>query len=435
MQRNNKSVIIAEQALIGSAMLVYDRMTEAVDGIRAEHFADPYHGKVWTWAQDVRESGRDVNPITVCEHAERQGIPASEYDFALLVELCNSTPGTAGVKAYAQIIKQGWRDRMARGIGAELMDDVGTEGDAVGKAITALMNLDREDEASEVTGRQAIAAAYRDIEAAFEADGDLVGVPTGLKKLDEAIGGWHPGDLTIVQARPSMGKTALMLFFAKAAANAGRPCGIISAEQPANQIAMRQLAMDSGVKVQSMRSAKMEDFEWSSVTNSVAKLSRDPIRIFDRSAPSLATVASQARKWVRRDGMQVMFVDYLQRVTADAERRSEEVSKVARGLKTLARDLNIPIIALAQSKRDCDDRGNKRPGMADISDSSECEKEADGIISLFRDEVYDPKSDDAGTAELILCKNRHGPVGMIRCAFNGGLVRFGELANVDRFRG
>ena len=433
----NETVLVAEQAIIGATLLVFDRVTADAGDLRPDHFELPWHGKVWEWANQVRESGRDVNPISVAEHAERLGFAADEFDFGQMATLGNNCPGSVGVKAYAGIIIQAWRDRQARKIAAELIATVGSEGDAVGTAITALMNLDREEEASELSGLEAMGQAYAQIERAFAADGQLQGVTTGFSKLDSTLGGWQPGDLVIVQARPSMGKTAWMLASARAASRSGSPVGIISAEQPASQIAMRQLAMQSGVKLQNLRSAKMETFEWDSVTDAMRKLRTDPVRIFDRSAPSLGVVASQTRKWVKRDGVQVVFVDYLQRLTSDAPNRREEVSKIARGLKTLARDSGVCVVALAQSVRDCDNRNNKRPGLADIAESSDCEREADTILSIYRDEVYDPNSNDVGTAELIVCKNRHGPTGLIKLAFNGATVRFSDLAagSVTAFRG
>lgn len=424
MKRDALNPIEAEQAVLGAILLTSD----AIDScdLRPEHFCREDHRCIYRWALDTRQAGVAVDVITVAERGEAVGELAKAGGMPYLVDLASNAPGTKGIPGWAQIIREAAKRRQAVDIARNLQAGIRESG-AIGDAITALMGLDRDQEAWELSLRQGMTAAYRDLEDAFQRQGELPGVTTGLSKLDKYLGGWIGGDLTIIQARPAMGKTALMLCMAKSAASAGHQVGIVSGEQPAAQISARLLSIGSGVALQAIRNGKMDGDEWDRITGAMRRTVDLPVRIYDRSAPTLDTVASQCRKWARA-GAKVIFVDYLQRLTCPgAPNRREEVSVIARGLKTIARDTNTAIVALAQSRRDCDDRGNKRPGLSDIAESADCEREADAVISIYRDEVADPNTKDAGIAELILCKNRHGETGTVRVAFLGKCVRFADL--------
>ena len=417
--------IDAEQALLGLILLAPEELDNC--DLRPEHFCTVQHQQIYHWSLEVRMSGTPVDVITVAEAAERGGDLPVIGGLPYLTELASSGPVRKGVSGWVRIIRDAAKSRLAVDIATKLQVDI-QEPDAIAAAITALMGLDRDQEAWELSIRDGLTAAYRDLESAYNLQGKIPGVTTGFKKLDAATGGWLPGDLTIIQARPAMGKTALMLAMAKAAADSGAPIGIISGEQPAAQLSARLLSMGSGVALHSIRAGQLDDDEWSRITSSMRRTVDLPVRIYDRSAPSLETVASQVRKWAR-SGARVVFVDYLQRMTyPQAPNRREEVSAIARGLKTLARDTNVAVVALAQSVRDVDTRGNKRPTLADIAESSDCEREADHVLSLYRDEIAERDSRDTGTAELIMLKNRHGDTGVIKVAFVGRCVRFADLA-------
>lgn len=424
MKRDPLNPIEAEQALLGAILLDQEGIDRCE--LRPEHFCRDDHRLIYRWALEARQDGIAVDAITVAEHGERTGELHRAGGLPYMVELANNAPGSRGLPGWAQIIKDAAKRRQAVQIARQLQADIRESG-AVGDAITALMGLDREDEAWELSLRQGMTAAYRDLEAAFQRKGELPGVTTGLSKLDKHLGGWIAGDLTIIQARPAMGKTALMLCMAKAGASTGHQIGIISGEQPAAQISARLLSIGSGVALSSIRNGRMDNDEWDRITGAMRRSVDLPVRIYDRSAPTLDTVASQCRKWART-GTKVVFIDYLQRLTCPGTaNRREEVSAIARGLKTIARDTNMAVVALAQSVRGVDERGNKRPGLSDIAESADCEREADTVISLYRDEVADPDTKDKGIAELIMCKSRHGEPGTVRVAFLGKCVRFTDL--------
>src|SRR5690606_28245572 len=287
-------------------------------------------------------------------------------------------------------------------------------------AVGDLMALSQAEPSCEFTLRQAIKLAWDDAQVAYEADGRLRGIPTGYAKVDNRLGGWHAGDLVFIGARPSVGKTALMVNLALNAGKAGHSCGIISGEQSAMQLGQRSLSVDSRVPAEVMRNGRFEDEHWPKLSNSMARLVEQRIRILDRSAPALDEIVRVARKWKREHGLSILFVDYLQRIRfKGAQNRIEEVSEVARGLKTLARDLEIPVVCLPQVKAEVDRRPDKRPGLGDIANSDEATREADQIAFLYRDEVYNPESQDRGLAELNFEKNRHGPTGQFRLRFDG----------------
>lgn len=411
----------AEQALLGALMLDPECIDEC--DLRVEHFGQAAHQSLYRCILHVRQTG-PVDAITVQEYAISAGEETGGLGY--LVQMCQSSSGRYGLAGYVRIIRDAYKRRMASTIARRMLSEIGHQ-DAISSAVSALIGLDTEHEMAEVGMREAMSASFRELEAAFQRQGELPGVTTGFSKLDGVTGGWQAGDLAIIQARPSMGKTALMLSMASAAAKTGCHVGIVSGEQPASQLSARILSMGSGIPLQAIRSADLDDSGWGRITETMRRVVDLPITMFDRSAPTLEEVASQCRRW-SRSGVRAVFVDYLQRMVCDAPTRREEVSKIARGLKTIARDCNIAIIALAQSTRDVDNRTNKRPGLADIAESADCEREADSVISLYRDDVYDQDSRDAGRAELVVVKNRHGAVGVVNVAFVAASVRFAELA-------
>jgi replicative DNA helicase len=246
--------------------------------------------------------------------------------------------------------------------------------------------------------------------------------------LDEILGGWHNSDLTIIGARPAMGKTALLVNLAESSADARYATGIISGEQPADQIGLRRMAINSNVGASSIRAGRIEDEQWSRLGVAMGAARDRPVWIYDRSALTLDELVAVARKWKHAHDLKVLFIDYAQRITVPGADRITEVSQVARGLKNLARDLQIPVIALAQVKAAVDQRPDKRPMAGDLANSDELTREADQVLMLYRDEVYNPDSQHKGTAEILIEKNRHGPTGFKRVGFLQETMRFVNLA-------
>lgn len=416
----------AEEAVLGAVMLDNAKLHEVAPILGAGQFTSPLRARVWEALKERVLAGEPADHVTIGE--------LLPDDFSYVYDLASNTPSSASVKTYAEIVRGNWKRRQASVIAASLMSRC-REGDesAVDEAIGSLLALNATVTECDHTLKQALKAAFLQVQTAYENGGQLPGITTGLSKLDEILGGWHPGDLAIIGARPSMGKTALMVNLAEAAAKAGYNVGIISAEQPAEQIGLRTISLESRVGAADLRRGRVDDDAWARVNVAIAAATTYKVRIYDRSAITLDELVSVARKWKHAHGLQILFLDYAQRVTVPGADRITEVSAVARGLKNLARDLSIPLVALAQVKATVDSREDKRPNAGDLANSDELTREADEIVMLYREAVYYQSVNERKepvrerVAELLIEKNRHGPTGYCEAAFLPETMRFGDL--------
>lgn len=332
----------------------------------------------------------------------------------------------ANADLYAAKMLDMRRIRESRAILQTAIDNLGRDDSAIDTAIRELMALSRPTSGKSIDLKDALGQAVEEIEKVMAAKGGLMGVRSGWRGLDSMTGGFRGGDFYVVGGRPAMGKTAWML---NAIESAQVPLGVISAEMPAMQLAMRLMAVRGQISSQRVRCGELNDAEWGMLAATISDLSTRGIKINESAAPKISDVVRQAREWKHRDGIKALFVDYLQRLKGSKEKRHEEVAEIAMTLKELARELDIPVIALAQVSREVDKKPNPRPGMGDLKDSGTIEQEADMIVLLYRDEVYHPESQDAGTAEFLVDKNRHGPTGMIRTYWIADQMRFVDFAH------
>ncbi|MFQ6309899.1 replicative DNA helicase [Lysobacter capsici] len=425
MKTDHTSILHTERAVLHTAL---NRESSLIDlPLQPQHFASEQHGEVWdTIARQARDA-KPTNVIAVCDILDREGRKAVSA-LAMAIACSPDLFPLSTPRYYADLITSAWRSREAISIAAELRRaSEHREPDAIDHATAALMALHAGDRECEHTAKGAMRAAWNQVNAAHEAGGALIGVPTGLSDLDETLGGLHDSDLIVIGARPAMGKTGLLLQMVRAASGKDRndefrPIGLISGEQPHEQVGLRWMAAGSGVGVGRLRAAKIEDEEWPKIAAAVADFDR-PIRIYDRSSPEINDVVRIARRWKQQYGIQALYVDYLQRIEVKSDApKHERVGEVARMLKNLARDLQIPVIALAQVSRKVEERQNQRPQMGDLADSSEIEKEADQIMTLWRD-ISDPHADYA-PAEINVVKNRHGNIGTVHCTWHGASTTF-----------
>lgn len=410
----------AEEAVLAGVMARNEAFHEASSLVAAEHFTSPFRQELWGAIRDAILGGEPADAVTLME--------AMPGDATAILELAGNAITGHTVQVYAEIVRENWRMREAAGIGQRLlMGAKAREAEAINEAITALMSLNAEVTDHEFTGKQILSMAFEITREAFNSGGKLPGITTGLRELDEILGGWHDSDLTIIGGRPAMGKTAFMLGLAEAAAAADYRVGIFSAEQPAAQLGIRRAALASRVSATSIRSGQIHEEEWSRLTAGIKETRDRPVWVYDRSAITLDELVGVGRKWRHVHGVQVLFVDYAQRITVPRADRITEVSLVARGLKNLARDLNIPVVSLAQVVKGVDTRNDKRPTAGDLANSDELTREADQILMLYRDEVYNRNSPDPGIAEVLIEKNRHGPTGFKRLRFRGETMAFEDL--------
>ncbi len=410
----------AEEAVLAGVMANNAAFHDVAPLVAADHFTSPFRRRLWSAIRDRVLAGEDADAVTLAEVLPDD--VGEIFDLAANAITGRTTP------TYAAIVRENWRRREAAGIAQRLLSGAReAEEGAVDAAIAALMALNGTVTEHEFTGKQALAMAYEQAQAAFESGGRLPGITTGLMEMDDILGGWHDSDLTIIGGRPAMGKTAFLLGLAEAAAGSEMPTGLISAEQPTVQIGVRRMALASGVGASVIRSGQFEDEDWARLGIGLGKAKDRPMWIYDRSAVTLDELVGVARKWRHTYGIRVLFVDYAQRITVPGADRITEVSQVARGLKNLARDLQIPVVALAQVKASVDTRPDKRPTAGDLANSDELTREADQILMLYRDEAYNRDSPDKGIAEVLIEKNRHGPTGFKRLAFIPETMRFADL--------
>ncbi len=414
----------AEEAVLGALMIgsSLERQRwafEQCSQLTPEHFEKPVHRRLFAMLSSLNEQKVMCDAVTIMERIEAGG--GANADASLALRLADETPGQANIAAYANIMITKFRRKKVADIALQLCDNP----DDIDGAIRKLMQIDHVRQMQQITAKDAINSAISHMVKVFESGGTMSGVTTGFKALDEFTGGMQNGDLIIVGARPSMGKTAFLLSMME---RAGIPRGLISSEQGHLQIGQRMIAMQGHVGLSKFRSAKMEEEDWPAVTAALRNADKT-CHICDSAAITLKELVRTARKWKLDHNIGALYVDYLQRIRHGDPRmnKAERIGEVASGLKDVARELNIPVIALAQVKRDVEARANKRPSMGDLSDSSELEKEADQIALLYRDEIYNAQTPDRGICEVILDKNRHGPVGVMRVAFDAQYVRFRDL--------
>jgi len=332
-------------------------------------------------------------------------------------------------KSYVARIKKESIKNKALTITSNLIENLNLGNtESIGEAIGKLMGVDKAGEVydhsfDDVSG-MVLDVYERSVNGVKDA------IDTGFKDIDDCIGGWHKSDLIIIPARPAMGKTAFMVnSFLKCNAKVG----VISGEQGAEQIGVRSVCIEGGVIHQNFRRGKMCDTEFARFQKAMQEFQLANGRIYDKPAPTILDVEKIARQWVYKRGVQILFIDYAQRLGHENQRlsRIDKMSDIAQRLKELARTLNIPVIALAQVNRNCEQRDDKRPKMSDIADASAFEKEADIIFTLYRDEVYNEDTQDKGIIEANFEKNRHGGTGRVKLSWKGQTMQVGDFTGYE----
>jgi replicative DNA helicase len=418
----------AEQSVLGGLMLRPDAIETIADKLSEADFYRKDHRLIYRAVIELSARGQPCDAVTLMDWFDDNGLAELIGGSGYLVELANAIPSAANITAYAGIVREKSLRRQVIDVATQLAESAwGNEANGVeliDTGIADLMAMQKVEARSEFTLRQAMTMAYEEAQRAKELGGRIPGIPSGIKQLDDVLGGWHDSDLIVVGARPAMGKTALMLNFT---VSPDVPCGIISAEQPAQQIGARIMSIKSRVPARRMRNGQFEADDLRKLDIGIGQLIERTCMIYDRSAPTIADVSRIARKWKRQNNIRILFVDYIQRIesfaTNSRANKAERVGEVVRGLKNLARDLEIPVIALAQVGRQA---AGRQPTMSDLSDSSEIEKEADQILTLDRPAEYDETAEPA-LAIISVEKNRHGPTGSVKAAWLAETMQFTDM--------
>ena len=418
----------SEQSVLGGLML--DNTARDRVDLSETDFYRADHRTIWNTIVGLIDSGQPADAITVAEALDAGGKLESVGGLAYLVALANSTPSAANIHRYAAAVRSRALLRRLAEVGTRIADSayapqVNADA-AISEAQAAVMALDVAEAASEsVHLNDALRRMVERVDAAYH--GNAPALPTGFADLDAKIVGLEPGDVIVVAGRPSMGKTAFAMQIAEQVSESA-PVQVFSLEMVAEALAMRMAAGVGRIDLMTLRTGKLEDDEWQRLTYALGKLNERQLYIDDRSSLSVAQIRARARQTKRRHGLGLIVVDYIGLIDAPGENRATALGAVSRGLKAMARELAVPVIVLSQLNRQVTGRTDKRPVLSDLRESGAIEQDADLILMLHRDEYYNPDSPHKGVAEVIIGKQRNGPIGIVPLTFNQESARFGDFA-------
>lgn len=432
----------AEQSVLGGLMLDNERWDNAADRVTSNDFFNRPHRLIFSEMQRLLEMGKPIDLITLSESLEQKGKLDAVGGFAYLAELSKNTPSAANITAYADIVRERAVVREMIAVAHEIAD---AGYDPQGRSSEDLLDLAEsrvfqiaENRASKDEGPKIIDRILEDTVARIEQlyqkpyDG-VIGVSSGYQDLDKKTAGLQKSDLIIVAARPSMGKTTFAMNLCEnVAMTEDKPVLIFSLEMPSEQIMMRMLASLSRVAQTRIRTGQLDDEDWARISSTMGiLLEKRNMYIDDSSVLTPTEMRSRSRRVFRENnGLSLIMIDYLQlmRVPSLSDNRTLEIAEISRSLKALAKELQVPVVALSQLNRSLEQRADKRPVNSDLRESGSIEQDADLIMFIYRDEVYHENSDMKGIAEIILGKQRNGPIGTVRLTFNGQWSRFDNYA-------
>jgi replicative DNA helicase len=425
----------AEQSVLGGLLLDNQSWDRIADILTADDFYRREHRLIFSAIATLCEESSPADVVTVSEWLERSGELEHAGGLAYLGSLANNTPSAANIVAYAAIVRE-------NSVMRELVRAAGEIGSAAytpeGRSANELLDFaeKRIMDISEKGHRRGdfqplntlLSKAVDRIDTLFRSKSSITGVATGYTDLDEMTSGLQPSDLVIIAGRPSMGKTSLAMNIAENAAVGHKiPVAVFSMEMPGTQLALRMMASLGRINAHRVRTGKLDDDDWPRLTSAVSLLNEAPIFIDDSPGLTPMELRARARRLKRENGLGMIIVDYLQLMQSterNEENRATEISNITRALKGLAKELDVPVIAMSQLNRSVESRTDKKPVMSDLRESGAIEQDADVILFIYRDEVYNKDSPVKGTADIIIAKQRNGPIGEVRLTFLGEYTRF-----------
>jgi replicative DNA helicase len=431
--------IEAEQSVLGGLLLEGSAWDQVSDRLVEEDFYRQDHRLIYQAIRRVYDSGRPCDLITVAEALEQSGELERAGGMAYLGLLAGGVVSAVNLAAYADIVRERAIARQLIGVGSAIAD---SGFHPQGRSVAELLDA-AEARVFEIAERGARSrsgfAAVKDLlptvlerlDALYRSGTTLTGVSTGFADLDRMTSGLHPAELIIVAGRPSMGKTSFAMNMVESVAIRSRqPVAVFSMEMPAEQLALRMISSLGRVDAHRVRTGQLHDDDWPRVTSAMHLLGEADIFIDDTPALTPLELRARTRRLKRQHGLGLVVVDYLQLMQSPGakDNRALEISEISRSLKALAKELSVPVIALSQLNRSLEQRPNKRPVMSDLRESGAIEQDADVILFIYRDEVYNEDSPDKGKAEIIIAKQRNGPIGHLHLAFLGAYTRFEDLA-------
>ncbi len=432
----------AEQSVLGGLMLDNRAWELIADVVNEQDFYRHDHQLIFRAIAALSADDKPYDVVTISDWLEQRGELDNIGGLAYLGLLANETPTAVNIKAYAEIVREYSILRNLIRVGHEIADsayhaDGRTSKELLDEAERRVFEI-AEAGAGNQKGfediQKLLASAITRVQELCKSDEAITGIPTGFTQFDEMTSGLQRSDLIIVAGRPSMGKTSFAMNLAEHAAVSGdRTVAVFSMEMPGDQLALRMMSSLGRVDQHNLRTGKLTDPDWPRITSAAQLLSRARLFIDDTPALTPTELRARARRLKREHGLDLIVIDYLQlmQIGGNTENRATEISEISRSLKALAKELDVPVIALSQLNRSVEQRPDKRPVMSDLRESGGIEQDADVILFIYRDEVYNPDSTDKGTAEILIRKQRNGPIGKVRLAFLGKYTRFENLAYDD----
>ncbi|WP_428604985.1 replicative DNA helicase [Sedimenticola sp.] len=433
--------IQAEQSVLGGLMLDNQSWDHVADRVSEGDFYRREHQLIFRAIEVLADQQRPFDVITLSEELGRHGQLESAGGLAYLGGLAKDTPSAANIRAYADIVRERSVMRQLIRVGTDIADSgFRPEGrdssellDAAESRVFEIAEQGAKGKGGFEGIKSLLTKAVDKIETLFAQDQPITGLSTGFADLDKMTSGLQPADLVIVAGRPSMGKTTFAMNVAEnVALLSGKPVAVFSMEMPGEALAMRMMSSLGRINQTRVRTGKLEDDEWPRLTSAVSMLAETKFYIDDTPALSPLEVRARARRLMREHGeLGLIMLDYLQlmQVPGMSDNRTNEISTISRSLKALAKELNVPVIALSQLNRSLEQRTNKRPIMSDLRESGAIEQDADLVVFIYRDEVYNEDSPDKGIAEIIIGKQRNGPIGSVRLTFLGEYTKFENYAH------
>ena len=433
--------IEAEQAVLGAMLIKKEAIAEVSQLLKPADFYREAHRIVYETMLELFNKNEAVDLITVTEQLRKNDLLEKAGGIAFVTSLANAVPTAANVEYHARIVEEKAQLRNLinsateiAGMAYEASDDITDVMDKSEKMILEVAA--RQNSGSFVPIKEILMDTFSKIEKLYETKGGITGLPSGFKDLDKLTSGLQPSDLILVAARPSMGKTAFTLNIAQhGAVHENKSVAFFSLEMSKEQLVQRMLCSEGGIDSQRLRVGELEENDWEKLINAADRLSRAPIYIDDTAGITVMELRSKARRLKAEHDLQLIVIDYLQlmqgRSSKNSDNRQQEISEISRSLKALARELNVPVIALSQLSRSVESRQVKKPMLSDLRESGSLEQDADIVMFLYREDYYDPETEHKNITDVIIAKHRNGPVDTVQLFFHKQFTKFADLSRLQ----
>lgn len=437
MKRVLPHSIEAEQSVIGSMLMDKEAIIAASEIVTARDFYQQQYGIMFETMVELFNEGKPVDLVTLQDRLKEKDVPPEVSSLDFVRDIITTVPTSANVKSYANIVREKAVLRRLIKVNEEIANSCYAGKEPLEQILASTEKsvfdlLQSRSSGEFVPIRQVALNVLEKIEAASKTQGTVTGIPTGFIDLDYKTSGMQPSDFVLIAARPSMGKTAFVLNLVDhVAVRKGLPCMIFSLEMSKEQLVNRMLAMESNVDSQKLRTGNLTDSDWDAIVEGIGVIGNSKLVIDDTPGISITELRSKCRKMKLEQGLSMIIIDYLQLMSGSggksSESRQQEISEISRSLKALAREMNAPVVALSQLSRACETRTDHRPMLSDLRESGAIEQDADVVMFLYRDDYYNKDTDMPNIAEVIIAKQRNGPIGTVNLLWQPEFTKFVNL--------